>query len=453
MTKTTILRLVLLAIVSTLSYSCIHDETSTTSSELTFTSKEYHSKSLWKEDEVYIKNVKKIFETYADQNYFKDKAGEIAWDYALTAGEENLLEVPVIRNGKVNFILVVEREGDRIYFRRDSDARSRRFFEILVFKDRKTLSGTIRENLKNSQAKSNCVTIEKTVTWTDTQTGAVLQVDHFTEMHCTSSGPKLPCEAIDMNSSCGGGSGTSGSGGNGGGGSGGGGGYPYTQEVKDFIDNCKKVREQRNNINFKNNITNLEGKTTLKAETGYIQRTDGSYTYKDTAGQTNDANTLSLPNTSLSENKNIMGFLHTHVNDYTYTNADGDDIPREGIKMFSPADISYFMDMLKNAQEAGRPLSDVYAVMVTSKGNYQIRFTGNQYQIKSFTKDQLDNLTQPYITTMTKSSDLEFAFLNFISEKMNIKGVNLYKMDSNGTNYEIKLTPEKNKITSGCAGL
>ncbi|AZA82529.1 hypothetical protein C1637_07935 [Chryseobacterium lactis] len=45
--------------------------------------------------------------------------------------------------------------------------------------------------------------------------------------------------------------------------------------------------------------------------------------------------------------------------------------------------------------------------------------------------------------TMNKSRDLELTFLNFISETMNVKAVNLYKMDSNGTNYEIKLNDDK----------
>ncbi|RTZ50017.1 hypothetical protein EJ377_07955 [Chryseobacterium arthrosphaerae] len=98
--KTTILRLVLLTIVSNFLCSCIHDETLPTNSEVTFTSKEYHSKSLWKEDEVYIKNVKKIFETYADSNYFRTKHGEVYWNYSLTAGNENFLEVPVIKMEK-----------------------------------------------------------------------------------------------------------------------------------------------------------------------------------------------------------------------------------------------------------------------------------------------------------------------------------------------------------------
>ncbi|MCD0479794.1 hypothetical protein LPB90_15130 [Chryseobacterium sp. LC2016-29] len=117
--------------------------------------------------------------------------------------------------------------------------------------------------------------------------------------------------------------------------------------------------------------------------------------------------------------------------------------------MFSPADINYFMDMIRNALEAGRSLSDVYAVMVTSTGNYQIRFTGNQYQIKSFTKQQIENFTKDFAPFITKnySNNLELGFLNFISEKMNIKAVNLYKLEANGVAKEIKMNSDKTSLT------
>jgi hypothetical protein len=68
------------------------------------------------------------------------------------------------------------------------------------------------------------------------------------------------------------------------------------------------------------------------------------------------------------------------------------------------------------------------------------------------TKQQIKDFSESYKEYMKESTDLELDFLNFISEKMNVKAVNLYKMDSNGTNYEIKLTAEKTKMTSGCPG-
>lgn len=382
MTKTTIFRLLLLAIFSTLFYSCIHDETSTTSSELTFTSKEYHSKSLWKEDEVYIKNVKKIFETYADQSYFKGKAGEVAWDYALTVGEENLLEVPVIRNGKVNFTLVVEREGDRIYFRRDSDAKSRRFFDILVFKDRKTLSGTIRENLKSTQAKSTCVTIEKTVTWTDTQTGVILQVDHFSEMHCTPSGPKLPCEAIEIGVSCGGtGGGGSGSGGTGGGS--GGDGYPYP----DAHDNtpCVKTQNRLLQPSTQSKIAELRQQSSLGGEKGVKFMLDGTPSATITGGK---------HSVNFGDKTGYAGGYHNHT--------------PTGIPMFSPPDIDQLLGFARAQPTSTDTPGNAYLGMVAPNGmHYVMNFSGTyQDALTNFSQEDLDKITKKYIEMESNLTDL-----------------------------------------------
>lgn len=139
--------------------------------------------------------------------------------------------------------------------------------------------------------------------------------------------------------------------------------------------------------------------------------------------------------------------MHTHVDDFSITLPNGDTQDRKGIKIFSPADVNYFMDLIQNAQNLGKSLSDPYAVMVTSSGNYQIRFTGNQYQIKTFTDEQIENFSKDFATYMNKkignSDKLEHGFLYFMSEKMNLKGITLYRMNSNGTSIEIKLNTEK----------
>ncbi|AZA61694.1 hypothetical protein EG340_11875 [Chryseobacterium indoltheticum] len=127
----------MMSVVLTL-YSCIHDEMYNSSEILS--SKEYSSKSLWKEDEKYIKNVKQVFDQYADKQYFSTTYGDLYWDYALSMGtfDETFLEVPIIKNGKVKEILIAERKADRVYFSRKISTESNNFFNILVFKDRST---------------------------------------------------------------------------------------------------------------------------------------------------------------------------------------------------------------------------------------------------------------------------------------------------------------------------
>ncbi|MEC3877054.1 hypothetical protein [Chryseobacterium salviniae] len=204
---------------------------------------------------------------------------------------------------------------------------------------------------------------------------------------------------------------------------------------------CEKIKAQRNDDNFKKRMDTLQGKTGLKKETGYIQKWGGAYVYKDNASATDDANSLTMPD--VSTNTYIKGFMHTHVNDYTTTSGD----ERKGIKMFSPADAAYFMDLVKNAQTKGQSLSDVYGVMVSSLGNYQIRFTGNQYQIKTFTDTEAAIHRDPFAKAMEdhiKSPDkLELAFLKYIQEKMLLYGITLYRMNSDGTTTEIKLNADK----------
>lgn len=229
-----------------------------------------------------------------------------------------------------------------------------------------------------------------------------------------------------------------------------GGGVPTLPNLPDPEDDpCEKIKVQRADMEFSDRITDLKGKTGLKKEAGYIQRTNDEYTYKDNASATDYANELKLPKADEPENKDIKGYMHTHVKDFTYDDPNGTGtITKQGFNIFSPADINYFMKMIKNAQDAGRPLKDVYAVMVSSIGNYQIRFTGNEYQINIFTPAQMITISKLFKEFMNrngirKPKDLEFGMLKYMQEKMNLKGISLYRMNSDGTSTEIKLNIDK----------
>ncbi|GAA5102987.1 hypothetical protein GCM10023210_44460 [Chryseobacterium ginsengisoli] len=169
------------------------------------------------------------------------------------------------------------------------------------------------------------------------------------------------------------------------------------------------------------------------------------YGYMDNATATDEANQLAMPD--LNAYNYIKGYMHTHPNDYYYTNADGFTIPKIGIKIFSPTDAIYFMKMLKNAKFTGKPLGGVYGVMVASMNNYQIRFTGTSAQIKEFTLEQQLQLDDDFADYMKNKLDtskkLELGFLYFLETKMNIAGVNLYRMNANGTTTEIHLNVDK----------
>ena len=201
---------------------------------------------------------------------------------------------------------------------------------------------------------------------------------------------------------------------------------------------CEKIKIQRNEEGFTKRIDTLQGKTGLTKETGYIQKWGGSYEYKDNAGATATANTLRLP--EVASNAWIKAYIHTHVDDKPNTD-------RKGVKMFSPADAAYLMDLVQNAQNRGFSLSDPYAVMVSNIGNYQIRFTGNKFQIKTFTEQEAEYHREPFSKGMEKylenPKQLEFRFLKYIQKEMFLYGITLYRMNTDGTTTEIKLNADK----------
>ncbi|MDV3684882.1 hypothetical protein CMU45_00630 [Elizabethkingia anophelis] len=98
---------------------------------------EYSSKTLWNEDEKYIKNVIKIYNQYKETvSKSTQIKGEPFWDYAMTMGQfnESYLEVPVVNQEKVVQILRVIRKGSQVYFGSNSEEKtSLDFFQQLIF--------------------------------------------------------------------------------------------------------------------------------------------------------------------------------------------------------------------------------------------------------------------------------------------------------------------------------
>ncbi|WP_185117596.1 hypothetical protein [Chryseobacterium sp. PMSZPI] len=442
MKKTTMWQLLLIFIMFSFS-SCIHDET-TSASETSFLTKEYTSKSLWKEDEKYIKNVKKVFETYADPVYFKNKHGEVAWNYALTTGEESFLEVPVIKNGKIHFTLVVKREGDRIYFKTDPNEKSKSFFEILMFKNRKELSGTLKENPKDAQAKSACITITKTVTWTDTITGEVLQIDHFTETRCSPVGPYLDCTDLSVNSSCGSGNGGD-SGGGGGGGSGNGYPYPDTQDQTP----CEKTKNRLLLPGVQPKIDELKAQSVLGGEKGVKFKLDGT----PSPTITGKAHSVNFGNTT-----GYAGGYHNHT--------------PAGIPMFSPGDINQLLSFARAQPTSSNNTGNAYLGMVAPNGMHYVMNFNGAYEdaLKDFSQENIDNFTKLYRDTERELTDFEINGNTYINPdgKINNLGVEilffqtlknmglngkiiLQRIDVNNTIQNIEVTTNNQLVTTSCS--
>jgi hypothetical protein len=432
---------ILLVIVTLLSMSsCVRDDLAAESQSQKNSknmSAKFASRSLWKEDNVYINKVQQVFLKVANLEHVRTRYGELNWDYAMTFGNFNeaYALVPVIKDNKVVLLMEAVRTGHKVFFYEKDNKDLVDFFNLAIYSNVTKYDEVINKN-GNISSKTLpafvCTTRWLSIGCSDNEPNCVPYVKSITNCEYQ-GGTGIPPKTFDPIGMDGGGDGNN--------------GYEYP-EIPEEIDPCKKIKSQRSNVDFYSKINVLESDTGLKKETGFTQRVNGQYVYHDNASATNTNNSLSLPDPNLPENKNIKGFLHTHVDSYTYyDDFQQVDVTRTGIKILSPADIAYFMDLVKNALDEGRPLNDVYAGMIATIQNYQIRFTGNQYQIKTFTDEEAAAFRAPYTIFMQKSIDnqskLELGFLQFLSEKMNLKGITLYRMNADGTNTEISLNDDK----------
>lgn len=405
MKKNLLLRLCLMMSLVLALYSCVHDEVYSASDPVS--SEEYINKSLWKEDEKYIKNVKEVFEKYADKQYYNNTYGEVYWNYALTMGtfDETFLEVPIVKNGKIKDVLTVEKVGNKVYFRRKNDPNANRFFELLVFKKRDQLKG----NMKNEglQSKSICYTVEITWTWTNEVTGQVELVTTSSETHCSSGGgpiltdPTAPGDCLEENCT----------------GGGGGGGYPYPETQTD-PNPCNKMKEQNANQAFKDKVEELDDKKVFDKteETGFAAAY-GTHPFEPLANAAND-------NLKFPPGNKYFGYIHTHLD-----SKDG------AIKIFSPADVATFLtSCVRNAQANGT-MTDAYGMVITSQGNYILKYSGdgnfgigpNQqaswqtWYEKAYGQLSPSDLANPAI--------IEKLFARFLIEKVKVDGLEIYKSD------------------------
>lgn len=436
------LLLVIITILST--GSCVHDDL-VSGSQSQMVSKnmsaKFASRSFWKEDNVYINKVQQVFLKVANLEHVRARYGELNWDYAMTFGNfnETYALVPIIKDNKVVLLMEAVRRGDKVFFYEKDNKDLVEFFNLVLYSNVTKYDEMINMNgntLSKTLPAFVCTTRWLSIGCSDNEPNCVPYVKSVTNCEFQ-GGTGIPPKTFDPIGMDGGGDGNN--------------GYEYP-EIPEEIDPCRKIKLQRSNVDFYSKINVLESDTGLKKETGFTQRVNGQYVYHDNASATNTNNSLSLPDPDLPGNKDIKGFLHTHVDSYTYyDNLQQVDVTRTGIKILSPADIAYFMSLVKNAHDEGRPLNDVYAGMVAAIQNYQIRFTGNQYQIKTFTDQEAAAFRAPYTIFMQKSIDnqskLELAFLQFLNEKMNLKGITLYRMNADGTNTEIRLNDDK-KSTS-----
>lgn len=113
----------------------------------------YTNRSLWQEDEMFIRIVKAVYEE--NKESINPTNEEVEWDYAMTMGLEDrsLVLVPVVSNNVVQYILEVRRKGEKVFFVKNYELKRRGFFQTLLFGKH-----IRREESKSMSSRLECVT-------------------------------------------------------------------------------------------------------------------------------------------------------------------------------------------------------------------------------------------------------------------------------------------------------
>jgi len=140
MRKKIIFKLFLLTALMTLLWSCrsedlLQQERPSGLSTESLISSRYASRSLWKEDGVYINKVQQVFLKIANLEHVRAKYGELNWDYAMSFGNfnETYVIVPIIKNGKVVFLMEAVRTGSKLFLYEKDDQELIAFFNAAIY--------------------------------------------------------------------------------------------------------------------------------------------------------------------------------------------------------------------------------------------------------------------------------------------------------------------------------
>ncbi len=135
-TKKLISWLIFIAIFTLSIQSCIHDEIANFSED---EPQELLSKSLWKEDTMFIKRIHDHFEksfmiSNEEINKFTTEYGIPMWEYAMTIGfERNQLYVPLTNNNHVIGVMRVLRNGKKAFYSFLKNDEALEFFETVIY--------------------------------------------------------------------------------------------------------------------------------------------------------------------------------------------------------------------------------------------------------------------------------------------------------------------------------
>jgi len=145
------------------------------------------------------------------------------------------------------------------------------------------------------------------------------------------------------------------------------------------------------------------------------------------------------------------GYLHTHLSRTTTfkREADGSLTRKQEspIHIFSPEDVGTFLLILRAAHNAGEPLTDKYAALVSPSGNYILRFNGNYADINfGINLDGLKIAYEDEFKNVFGKNKRVRKFLQFVENEMGTTGLQLFEEQNDGSYAEKTLRPDGRRL-------
>ncbi|UZT96001.1 hypothetical protein ODZ84_12195 [Chryseobacterium fluminis] len=318
-------------------HSCVHDEISSSANPSNY---KYSSKTLWKEDEVYIKNIIKIYQEHETE--IKKTNGHPFWDYATTleSYDESFLMVPIVENNTVTSVLQVPRNGQRAYFYYTNYKSHLGFFQNLIFSTYKKVLPT--EKSSGATAKGMSCTRTFYSVWMPNNEGSYDpgggdgHWNTYSVIKCRQMMDEC-MGTVNEYGECSGG--------------GGGGGYPYPgggggeNPEPEIPDPCKKTKTVLQKPEVQAKVQTLKEKANANGnEFGFKIKSDGTTSPLIQGGK---------DKLDFGDMNGYSGFYHVHPGII-------------GINIFSPPDIQSLFTAIITAGNSST-VSDIYFGVIGSE--------------------------------------------------------------------------------------
>jgi len=413
----------LLVIVTLLSMSsCVRDDlTAESQSEKNSKnmSAKFASRSFWKEDNIYINKVQQVFLKVANLEHVRTQYGELNWDYAMTFGNfnETYALVPIIKDNKVVLLMEAVRTGHKVFFYEKDNKDLIKFFNLAMYSNVTKYDEVIetKGDVLSKTPAFVCTTRWLTIGCFDNETDCVPYTTSVTNCEYQ-GGSGIPPKTFDPIGMDGGGDGNN--------------GYEYP-EIPELIEPCVKLRSKfTTDLKFKSKVVAIDKDEVFAYdhEMGFAAAYPPANTNITETQYQPMENSVDTHNVTLPDGDQYFGFIHSHNN-----------LSQGGhpVKIFSPADLATFLTSCVANADAHGSIDDAYAMVITSGGNYVLQFTGASSGLgigpntikfwKAWYGREVKAIQNE--DGSCDQGDVEKVFLRFLKEKVQIDGVELYKVD------------------------